>query len=68
MDNLLLWVARLAGSFGALLTTLTMVARLGRIWYLGGVSVGTLLMAGIAGMVLGCLAYLAVLVERKPAR
>ena len=67
MNNLLLWVARLAGSAGALLTVTSMVARLGGTWYLGGMSVGTLLLAGMAGMVLGCLGYLAVLVERKPA-
>jgi hypothetical protein len=67
MNNLLLWIARLAGSAGALLTALTIVARLGGTWYLGGVSVGTLLLAGIAGMVLGCLGYLAALVEGKPA-
>lgn len=67
MNNLLLWVARLAGSAGALLTVTSMVARLGGTWHLGGMSVGTLLLAGVAGMVLGCLGYLAVLVERKPA-
>lgn len=67
MNNLLLWVARLSGSAGVLLSAIAMGTRLGGTWYLGSIAVGTLLQLGIAGMALGCLAYLAVLVERKSA-
>jgi len=65
MDNLLLWVARLGGLAGALLSAAAMGARLLGVWTLGSVAVGTLLQAGVAGMVLACLSYLALLVERK---
>ena len=63
MMELLLWAARLGGLAGALLSAVAVAARLGGTWHLGGVAVGTLLLLGIAGMVFGCLGYLAVQVE-----
>lgn len=65
MDSLLLWVARLGGVAGVLLSAAATGTRLSGSWSVGSVAVGTLLQLGIAGMVLGCLGYLAVLVERK---
>lgn len=65
MDNLLLWIARLGGLAGVLLSAAAMGARLLGVWALGSLAVGTLLQVGITGMVLACLSYLALLVERK---
>jgi hypothetical protein len=66
MEKLCLWAGRVAGLFGVLLCLLAVVARWsGRFW-LGDVQVGTLLQAGIAAMVAGCLGLLGVLVARRP--
>ena len=64
MEILLLWIGRLAGLTGALLTVAAFGARAAGNYFPGGFQVGTLLQAGIAVMVLGCLAYLASLTER----
>jgi hypothetical protein len=64
MNHLLRWVARIAGAIGVVLCAVSMLSRMGGVWMVGGFQVGTLLQAGIAGMVLGCLAYLAILVEK----
>ena len=64
MTVLLLWIARAAGLAGALLTVVAGVARVGGVYQIGSFQVVTLLQAGTAGMVLGCLAYLTVLAER----
>jgi hypothetical protein len=64
MGKLLLWVGRLAGLIGVVLCAGAFVGRLTGIWALGGFQIGTVLQAGIAGMVLGCLAYCAHLAER----
>jgi hypothetical protein len=61
--NLLHWVARIAGAIGVVASAIAFLSRLGGVWTVGGIQVGTLLQAGIAAMVLGCLAYVAVLVE-----
>lgn len=63
MNNLLRWTARSAGVIGALLCLVSFVARLAGVWTIGGFQVGTVLQAGMAAMILGCLAYLAVLVD-----
>jgi hypothetical protein len=64
MDSLLLWVGRLAGIGGFALCAIAIVVRLSGSWTVGTFQVGTMLQAGIAGMVLGCLAYCATLAER----
>jgi hypothetical protein len=52
-----------------LLCVAAVVARVGGRYWLGGFQVGTLLQAGIAVMIVGCLCFLAVLIERsKSAR
>ncbi len=65
MQTLLLWIARLAGVVGAAATLVAFGARASGTWHLGNVPVGSLLQAGVATMVLGVLAYVAVLAERS---
>jgi hypothetical protein len=68
MQELLVWVGRLAGVAGVALCAVAVVARLVKAYWLGGFQVGTLLQIGVAGMVLGCLCFLAALTERSRAR
>lgn len=65
MESLLLWVGRLAGIAGGALTIGAGAARIGGVYQLGSFQAITLLQAGTAGMVLACLAYVAVLGERR---
>lgn len=67
MDKLLLTLAAAAGLGGVLLCVAAVVGRFSGSYWLGGMQVGTLLLAGTAAMVAGCLALLAVLVRRAPA-
>jgi hypothetical protein len=64
MGNLLLWIGRVAGLLGVVICAASFTARVAQMWTLGGFPVGTLFQAGIAAMVLGCLAYSADLAER----
>jgi hypothetical protein len=64
MENLLQWIGRLGGIVGVAITLIAVVARLQGSYMLGGFQVGTLLLAGIGGMVVGCLGYAAALAER----
>jgi len=68
MQELLVWIGRLAGVAGVALCVVAVVARLVGAYWLGGFQVGTLLQVGVAAMVLGCLGYLAALTERFGAR
>lgn len=68
MEQLLIWIGRLAGVAGVLLCAVAVVARLGGAFWLGGFQVGTLLQVGIAAMVIGCLSFLAVITEQLRAR
>lgn len=63
MDALLKlgWVA---GIFGVLLCSVSVVFRLGGAYWIGGFQSGTLLQAGTAAMVFGCFCQLAVLTQR----
>jgi hypothetical protein len=63
MNNLLRWTARGAGVVGVLLCAVSFLLRASGVWLVGGFQVGTVLQVGMAGMILGCLAYLAVLVD-----
>lgn len=68
MDALLLALGRVAGSGGVALCIIGGAVRLtGRHW-IAGYEALTLLQAGIAGMTLGCLCFLAVLVQRSTAK
>jgi len=68
MEQLLVWLGRLAGLGGVLLCAVAVLARLSGAFWLGGFQVGTLLQAGLTAMVLGCLCFLVVLTERARAR
>ena len=69
MVRLLLWLGRAAGGAGALVCLVAGAFRLTGNYWLGGFQLGTLLLAGVAMMTLGCLCLLAVLTERaQPAR
>lgn len=63
MKTAMLWIGRLAGIGGALLCTVSLAVRFTNTYFLGGIPVGTLFNAGIAAMVLGCLAYVHVIAE-----
>jgi hypothetical protein len=63
MNNLLRWTARSAGIVGVLLCLVSFLSRAASVWLVGGFQVGTVLQVGMAGMILGCLAYLAILVD-----
>ena len=64
MARLLLWVGRIAGIGGVLLSGLAVLLRSRSIYVFAGLQIGTLLQAGIAAMLLGCLGYLAHMAER----
>ena len=66
MNKLLRWTGRSAGVIGILLCVVSVVARAAGMFVIGNFQVGTLLQAGMAIMILGCLAYLAVLVDGAP--
>lgn len=67
MAHLLTWIGRLAGVLGVMVCAAALVARLTGSWAIGGIQIGTLFQLGIAAMILACLAYCAVLVERPPS-
>ena len=64
METLLRWVGRLGGAAGVVLCAVAVVARLRGVYNVTGFQVGTLLLAGIAAMLVGCLAYVASIAER----
>jgi len=67
MNDMLLWVGRIAGVVGALLCAGAIVVRLGGVYWIAGYQVGTLLLAGTAAMIGGCLCLLWVLTARRAA-
>ena len=66
MDALLLGGGRLVGSLGIVLMVVAAVGRLmGRFWF-GGFQIGTLMLAGIGAVVVGCFLLLWGIAERRP--
>ena len=65
MESLLLWLGRLAGIVGVVLGAFAVVIRLQGMYAAGGFQTGTLLLASIASMTLGCLCYVALVAERS---
>lgn len=65
MNDLLLLIGRIAAIGGVLLCAVAAIARISGLYWLGGFQAGTLLQAGIAAMVAGCLCFLYVLVDRS---
>jgi hypothetical protein len=64
MEILLLWVGRLAGLAGVLICGWAVFVRLSGDFFAGGFQVGTLLLAGIAAMLVACVCFLIVLTSR----
>jgi hypothetical protein len=64
MANLLLWIGRIGGVVGLLMCLIAVFARARGMYGLAGFQVGTVLLAGMAAMLAGCLGYLAALAER----
>jgi hypothetical protein len=67
MNDMLLWIGRVGGVGGVLLCAVAAIARISGHYFLGSFQVGTLLQAGMAMMIAGCLGFLAVLTERSKA-
>ena len=64
MEILLLWIGRLGGAAGIVLCAVAVLMRLRGVYNFAGFQIGTLLLAGIAAMLIGCLGYLASIAER----
>ena len=65
MESLLLWIGRIAGITGLALSAWAAYARLTGGYYAGGFQTGTLLLAGMTGMLVACFCLLLVLTERS---
>jgi hypothetical protein len=64
LETLLLWIGRLGGAAGVVICAVAVLGRLRGVYNLAGFQIGTLLLAGIAAMLVGCLGYLAAIAER----
>jgi hypothetical protein len=64
VGTLLLWIGRIGGAAGVVLCAVAVVVRLRGVYSFAGFQVGTLLLAGVAAMLVGCLGYLAAIAER----
>jgi len=64
VETLLRWIGRLGGAAGLVLCAAAVLMRLRGVYNFAGFQIGTLLLAGIAVMLVGCLAYLAAIAER----
>ena len=63
MNDLLLWLGRIAGVAGLVVCAVAGVVRLSGAYFLGSYQVGTLLLAGSAALVAGC--YFLLLVHTR---
>ncbi len=63
MHELLVWIARVAAIGGIGTMLLAVGGRLGGAYWLAGFQIGTILQAGMAMTLVGCLGYVAALVE-----
>ena len=64
MKSALVWIGRVAGAIGVAICALGSVARVTGHYTVGSYQVGTLLLAGTAAMVAGCLALVWALSSR----
>ncbi len=64
MERLLVWIGRLAGGGGALLCAAAAAVRVSGHYWVGSFQAGTLMLAGVAAMIAGCLCLLEVLIGR----
>jgi hypothetical protein len=65
LGEVLLWVGRLAGLLGVLVCGVAFAARAASVWRVGSFQIGALLQAGVTFMLLGALAYVAYMAERR---
>jgi hypothetical protein len=65
VNDLLIWIGRLAGIVGVLVGFGAIAARAAGLWHIGSMSSGAMLQAGVAAMVVGILAYVAAIAERN---
>ena len=63
MQSLLLWIGRIGGAVGVLLCIIAVLTRIRGVYGLAGFQIGTVLLAGMAAMLVGCLGYLAAVAE-----
>ena len=63
MNTVLRWMGRAAAVAGIVLCGVSVVLRASGAFFVGGLQVGTLFQAGMAAMIVGCLAYVALLAE-----
>ncbi|MET0232688.1 MAG: hypothetical protein ABW186_17290 [Rhodanobacteraceae bacterium] len=54
MDDLWLWLGRIAGALGIVTCAVGVLVRLGGAYVVGGFQTGTLLIAGTTALVAGC--------------
>ena len=59
-----MWFGRIGGVAGVLLCAIAVLARIRGVYGLAGFQTGSVLLAGIAAMLVGCLGYLAAVAER----
>lgn len=64
MQALLMWAARIAAVAGVALMATAVMARVSGVYSLGSFQSGTILLAGMAAVLLACLGYLITLAER----
>ena len=64
MESLLLLVGRLVGLIGMLVCGWAVATRLSGSFFAGGFQIGTLLLAGMAAMLVACLCFLVALTNR----
>jgi len=65
MATLLTWIGRIAGLLGVAISAAAMLARTGGVYYVGKFQIGTVLQVGMASMLVGCLAYLALMADAE---
>ena len=65
MQRLLLWIGRIGGVVGVIVCAIAILMRMRGVYNFAGFQIGTLLLGGVAAMVLGCLGYIAALAERR---
>lgn len=65
MNGFLVWIARLAAIGGVGMMLLAVGGRLSGLYWLAGFQMGTILQVGMAMVLVGCLGYVAALVEGR---
>jgi hypothetical protein len=68
MDDFLLWIGRLAGIVGVLISAVAGATRGAGAYALGNFQASTLLLVGMAAMIAGCLCFLTVLTNGGRAK